>query len=184
MIFKHLSIAVDNFHNDRRFHQFAAVCKHAVCFCHIPDRHAVGKAAERRRQVRITVFTVSDQGGNPYILCRPDNLFYTHLIRQMDRLGVSRAVMIPPYHAGASKSKIMDYLEPAHYDVKLSENEKRTFACWLDLLIPFCGSYPQHNTWTEAEKAEYHYFQEKRRVYAAAELESLRQSLKTQSPGE
>ncbi len=88
----------------------------------------------------------------------------------------SRAVMLPPYHTGACKSKIMDYLEPAHYGVQTSENEKRTFACWLDLLIPFCGSYAQHNTWTDAEKAEYSYFQEKRRVYAAAELESLRSS--------
>ena len=90
----------------------------------------------------------------------------------------SRAVMLPPYHTGACKSKIMDYLEPAHYDVKVSENEKRTFACWLDLLVPFCGSYTQHNTWTDSEKAEYSYFQEKRRAYAAAELQSLRRSLR------
>jgi mono/diheme cytochrome c family protein len=86
----------------------------------------------------------------------------------------SRAVMLPPYHTGSSKSKIMAYFEPGHYGVKVSENEKRTFACWLDLLVPFCGSYAQHNTWTDAEKAEYNYFQEKRRAYAAAELDSLR----------
>ena len=60
--------------------------------------------------------------------------------------------------------------------MQVSENEKRTFACWLDLLVPFCGSYTQHNTWTDGEKAEYGYFQDKRRVYAAAELESLRRS--------
>jgi hypothetical protein len=88
----------------------------------------------------------------------------------------SRAVMLPPYHTGASRSKIMDCFEPAHYGVKVSENEKRTFACWLDLLVPFCGSYTQHNTWTNAEKAEFGYFQEKRRAYAAAELETLRRS--------
>lgn len=88
----------------------------------------------------------------------------------------SRAVMLPPYHTGSSKSRIMDYFEPAHYQVKVSEAEKQRFACWLDLLIPFCGSYAQHNTWTEAEKAEYGYFQEKRRAYAAAELATLRQS--------
>ena len=86
----------------------------------------------------------------------------------------SRAVMLPPYHTGSSKSRIMDYFEPAHYGVKVKENEKRTFACWLDLLVPFCGSYTQHNTWTETEKAEYRYFQEKRRVYAEAELSSLK----------
>lgn len=88
----------------------------------------------------------------------------------------SRAVMLPPYHTGSARSKIMTYFEPGHYGVKVSENEKRTFACWLDLLIPFCGSYAQHNTWTEEEKTEYAYFQEKRRAYAAVELESLRRS--------
>jgi hypothetical protein len=86
----------------------------------------------------------------------------------------SRAVMLPPYHTGSSQSKIMNCFESSHYGVKVSENEKRTFACWLDLLVPFCGSYTQHNTWTTAEKAEYAYFQEKRRAYAAAELETLR----------
>jgi hypothetical protein len=88
----------------------------------------------------------------------------------------SRTGPLPPYHTGACKSKIMDCFEPAHYGVKVAENEKRTFACWLDLLVPFCGSYAQHNTWTKAEKAEYNYFQEKRRAYAAAELGTLRQS--------
>lgn len=88
----------------------------------------------------------------------------------------SRSVMLPPYHTGSAKSKIMDYFEPTHYGVKISENEKRTFACWLDLLVPFCGSYTQNNTWTDAEKAEYGYFQEKRRAYAGAEAETIRRS--------
>jgi mono/diheme cytochrome c family protein len=85
----------------------------------------------------------------------------------------SRAVMLPPYHTGACKSKIMAHFEPGHHDVKVDDVEKRIFACWLDLLVPFCGSYTQHNTWTDAEKAEFQYFQEKRRVYAAVELESF-----------
>ena len=88
----------------------------------------------------------------------------------------SRTGPLPPYHTGACQSKIMDCFEPAHYGVQVSDNEKRTFACWLDLLVPFCGSYTQHNTWTDAEKAEYSYFQEKRRAYAALELESLRRA--------
>ena len=88
----------------------------------------------------------------------------------------SRTGPLPPYHTGACQSKIMDCFEPAHYAVQVSEHEKRTFACWLDLLVPFCGSYAQHNTWTDAEKAEYGYFQEKRRAYAAAELEAWRRS--------
>ncbi|MDO4575163.1 MAG: hypothetical protein Q4D98_08105 [Planctomycetia bacterium] len=86
----------------------------------------------------------------------------------------SRATMLPPYHKGSAKSKIMKFFEPEHYDVQVSDVEKRTFACWIDLLVPFCGSYPQANTWTDAEKTEYQYYQDKRRLYAEEELETLR----------
>ncbi|MBQ6106628.1 MAG: hypothetical protein IJK97_00340, partial [Thermoguttaceae bacterium] len=82
----------------------------------------------------------------------------------------SRAEMLPPKMYGAVNSpKIFTYFEPSHYGVQVSDAEKRTFACWLDLLIPFCGSYCEANPWTDAEKKEYEYFQEKRRIYAEEE---------------
>ncbi|MGN1274822.1 MAG: hypothetical protein ACI4UF_09530, partial [Thermoguttaceae bacterium] len=70
--------------------------------------------------------------------------------------------------------KIFTYFEPSHYGVQVSDAEKRTFACWLDLLIPFCGSYCEANTWTDEEKKEYEYFQEKRRIYAEEERKTLK----------
>lgn len=85
----------------------------------------------------------------------------------------SRAVMLPPYHTGSCKSKVMECFEASHYGVQVSDVEKRTFACWLDLLIPFCGSYPQANLWTDAEKAEFNYYQQKRAAYAEPERETL-----------
>ena len=85
----------------------------------------------------------------------------------------SRTVMLPPYHIGSCKSKIMDFLEPTHYNVQLTSDEKRVFACWIDLLIPFCGSYPDANTWTGEEKAEVQYFQNKRFHYAEEELKTI-----------
>lgn len=88
----------------------------------------------------------------------------------------SRAVMLPPYFTGSSQSRIMGFFEPTHYDVKVSEVEKRTFACWLDLLIPFCGSYPEANTWTDSEKAEFDYFQKKRKIYAELEWQNWKKS--------
>lgn len=85
----------------------------------------------------------------------------------------SRSAMLPPYYAGASKSKIFDYLSPSHYGVNVSETERRIFACWIDLLIPFCGSYTDANRWTDAEKVEYLRFVEKRRSLANAEREEI-----------
>lgn len=90
----------------------------------------------------------------------------------------SQSDMIPPYFRGSVKSSLMDYLEPSHYDVQVSDMEKRKVACWIDLCVPFAGSYAQHHTWTEAEKEEYDYFQQKRVHFAREELENIRQSLK------
>ena len=81
----------------------------------------------------------------------------------------SRSAMLPPYFAGSAKSKIFDYLTPTHYGVNISDEERRIFACWIDLLIPFCGSYTEANRWTDAERTEYLRFIEKRRALADAE---------------
>lgn len=86
----------------------------------------------------------------------------------------SRSEMLPPYHTGSCKSRLMKFLEPDHYGVQVSENEKRTVACWIDLLIPFCGSYSDANTWTDEEKAIYRYHLEKRRFFAEQEMEEVK----------
>ena len=86
----------------------------------------------------------------------------------------SRSEMLPPYHTGSSKSNLMKYLEPSHYNVKVTDVEKRTIACWIDLLIPFCGSYTDANAWTEEEQAEYMYYVVKRRFFAQQDLETVK----------
>ena len=70
----------------------------------------------------------------------------------------SRSAMLPPYFTGSCKSPIMKYLEPEHYGVEVSDIEKRTFACWIDLLIPFCGSYTDANVWSSVDKITYLYY--------------------------
>lgn len=90
----------------------------------------------------------------------------------------SRSDILPPYHTGSSKSSLMKYLEPAHYGVQVSESEKRTIACWIDILIPYCGSYVEANTWTDEERKEYLYYVKKRRDIADQERLMIRESLK------
>jgi hypothetical protein len=89
----------------------------------------------------------------------------------------SRSEMLPPYHTGSSKSLLMKYLEPDHYDVQVSDTEKRTVACWIDLLVPYCGSYHQANTWSAKDKQNYLYYLEKRRFFAEQELKNVKKSL-------
>lgn len=82
--------------------------------------------------------------------------------------------MLPPRFAGSSKSELMKYLEPDHYNVRLSENDKRAIACWLDLGVPFCGSYLEARIWNDQEKTVYDYFQKKREASALEELKFLK----------
>lgn len=83
--------------------------------------------------------------------------------------------LIPPYALGSTQSKLMNYLEPSHYNVKLTDSEKRLVACWIDLAVPFCGSYFERNLWNDQMKKTYKYHSEKRRVYAEQEIKSLKQ---------
>ena len=97
--------------------------------------------------------------------------------------------MLSPYACGSTQSKLMGYLEPAHYGVQLSDAEKRTIACWIDLAVPFCGSYAQanaweklesrwwrieSNTWNRPQKELYEYFQTKRLLFAQQEMENIK----------
>jgi hypothetical protein len=74
----------------------------------------------------------------------------------------SRPQVLPPYFNGSSRSPLMKYLDKTHYDVNLSSEEKRTVAAWIDICVPFCGSYTEANAWTDKQKELYKYFMDKR----------------------
>ena len=82
--------------------------------------------------------------------------------------------MLKPYQYGSGNSTIMDYLEPSHYNVKLTQEEKDAFACWIDLAIPYCGSYTQSNAWSEELKKIYEFYQQKRVVYSQEEFDAIK----------
>jgi hypothetical protein len=96
----------------------------------------------------------------------------------------SRPTLLPPYFAGAATSKLMEYLEPSHHDVQLSEAEKRRIACWIDLCVPFCGSYTDANQWDPQVTATYLYFEAKRARLAEIEIDNLRKLHAARTQGE
>ncbi len=51
--------------------------------------------------------------------------------------------MLPPYHAGSTRSKLIRVLRDGHYDVNLTRDEMDAFSCWIDLLVPYLGSYTE-----------------------------------------
>lgn len=102
----------------------------------------------------------------------------------------SACAMLPPYAYGSASSPLMDYLEPSHYGVQLAPEEKQTVACWIDLNVPFAGSWMELNFWDKLNHAThsgltpwyvyrdkmrqiYLYFEAKRLKYAELELEHI-----------
>jgi Hydrazine synthase alpha subunit middle domain len=87
----------------------------------------------------------------------------------------------PPYVAGAVRSSLMTLLETGHQGVKLTRAELERIACWIDLLVPYCGDYLEANAWTEDEMQKYQHFATKRRQMEMVEQQNIRDLLDNQS---
>jgi hypothetical protein len=94
-----------------------------------------------------------------------------------------RPTLLPPYSAGSAKSSLMAHLEPSHHSVKVSQAEKERVACWIDLCVPFCGSYTEANQWAPQVKATYQYFEAKRERLAEIEIDDIRKFVAAKAEG-
>ncbi len=84
----------------------------------------------------------------------------TPLVNWVDAQSVPS--MLPPYTAGAARSGLLALLRDGHGGVRLTEDELRTLACWIDLAVPYCGDYAEANAWTPEERALYERYLAKR----------------------
>jgi hypothetical protein len=74
--------------------------------------------------------------------------------------------MLPPYSAGAARSKLFAMLtegEGGHPVVELSQEQIRKLAAWIDLAVPFCGDYLEAHAWTPQELVIYQSYLDRRR---------------------
>ncbi len=85
----------------------------------------------------------------------------------------SEPSMLPPQHAGSTRSKLITMCESGHYDVHLSREELDKLAAWIDLSIPFCGDYVEANAWNEGELKRAHERIQLRREMDAIEEKSI-----------
>jgi hypothetical protein len=90
--------------------------------------------------------------------------------------------MLSPYQAGSAKSEIFDLLRQGHYATKLDQEELDKLACWIDLLVPYCGDYEEANAWSQQEKDKYAHFSAKRRWMAKQEAKSVKAGLRQAPP--
>ena len=156
----------------------------------IPLAGAGGKADVRRDKIYLAYFdgdprNIPDPGVCGYCT---DEYAGNGIINW---LHVSSAcAMLPPYAYGSTSSPLMDYLEPSHYGVQLTQQEKQRVACWIDLNVPFAGSWMELNYWDKLNHAVhsgltpwyvyrdkmrqmYLYFEAKRLKSAELELEHI-----------
>ncbi|MCX6997221.1 MAG: hypothetical protein NTV49_09065 [Kiritimatiellaeota bacterium] len=82
--------------------------------------------------------------------------------------------LLPPESAGAIKSGLLELLEKGHYDVRLSREEYEKIACWIDLLVPFCGDYTESNAWNPEEMKKYLRYDKKRKSLDEMDREAVK----------
>ena len=89
--------------------------------------------------------------------------------------------MLPPYFAGAAKSSLIEMLEKGHQKVQLSQEEMDKIACWIDLLVPYCGDYTEATDWSPNESQKYERYFLKRRRMQEIERAGINEMLAAQS---
>jgi hypothetical protein len=90
--------------------------------------------------------------------------------------------MLPPYFKGANKSKIFAHIAGPKCNVKLSKHELAIIACWIDLLVPYCGDYAEAGAWNDGDKAKHKRFMDKRRRMEAIEAANIQEMLTGKRP--
>ena len=91
--------------------------------------------------------------------------------------------MLPPYPGGAAKSALIAMLEEGHEGVELSREEMDKIACWIDLLVPYCGEYTEANAWSPQEVGKYHHYLRKRESMIEIERKSIEELIAGQETG-
>ncbi|MCP5546690.1 MAG: hypothetical protein H7A50_04880 [Akkermansiaceae bacterium] len=97
---------------------------------------------------------------------------------------MSRPTEIPPYSAGAARSKLLEMLDAGHEGAELTTVERDKIAAWIDLLVPFSGDYREGHAWSGREMAYYNYYEGKREVGAAEEKAMIAAHLGLDRPAE
>jgi hypothetical protein len=86
---------------------------------------------------------------------------------------MSEPELLPPYHRGAGTSGLVKLLRAGHGEVELTPDELERIACWIDLLVPYCGDYLEKHAWSKGELEFYEHFAEKRRKQEALERRNI-----------
>lgn len=74
----------------------------------------------------------------------------------------SACEVLAPYSTGSFKSDLIDLLQSGHGNLTKSEN--RAFETWIDLSIPYAGTYDENNNWSDSGAMDYYQKRVKKRA--------------------
>jgi len=80
--------------------------------------------------------------------------------------------MLPPYADGSCKSRLISNLQKGHNDTSITDEEIEVVSCWIDLLIPHCGTHTERMS-GDASVAKYDSFLDRRRKWEAEERQQI-----------
>jgi hypothetical protein len=132
------------------------------------DEAVVSANAKRKYSDSYLFFTTRQAVGDEVQRFGPNPLVNWMNVQEVPTL-------LPPYHAGSAKSKLLAMLRDGHKDVKLAREDLDKIACWIDLLVPYCTDYTESNAWTLQELAAYEKRVQKRRDMEAVERQNIRE---------
>lgn len=78
-----------------------------------------------------------------------------------------------PHSLGSIKSPLIKMIDAGHHEVKLSEEDYHKIVAWIDLLVPFSGTYREGGDWSEMDHNYYSYYETKRRNQAKEEQAAI-----------
>ena len=148
--------------------------------CHDPDKTAgipdfrdipVADARSKRQWSRaylsLTRARMIGEAGNDTMhwTANPDNpAGYVNWIHS-----ASAPTPLPPLANGSRVSRLFtERLDKGHAR-GITDEEKRTLACWIDLGVPFCGDYEEGNAWDEKDRQRWEYYSQKREKFVTAD---------------
>jgi len=104
-----------------------------------------GRCVECHRQKKALDLTGKIEGGygwtRSYANLAAKYGFYFHVQNGSINKGVHGGARTNPGEFGARAAGLLKYLDPSHYGVKLSEEERHRITLWLDCNSEFYGSY-------------------------------------------
>jgi len=78
-----------------------------------------------------------------------------------------------PHSQGSIRSPLVKMIDEGHHDVKLSDEEYHKLVAWIDLLVPFCGTYREAGDWSGKDHDYYSYYEDKRKAQAGEEASAV-----------